>query len=81
MIKYLTKLASYRVARIAISETFFNSAAAAEESCDSASRCAHTENEQNAAQVSLKAQIRIAARTRSDAIDSLGPPPAMPINN
>ena len=80
MIEYRAELAKYQTNRMSICERFFTDTADAEETCDNASHGAHTTSEQNAAQAALTAQIRTCARTRSDAMDSLGPPPVMPFN-
>jgi len=81
MIAYQDELISYLADRKSICETFFTDVANAQETCEIATHCAHTGREQNAAQSAFKAQIRTAAQTRSEAIDALGSPPAMPINN
>lgn len=78
MIAYRAKLVSYLANRKSICEKFFADAADAQESCESATHSAHTDKEQNAAQAAFTARIRSAARTRSEAMEALGSPPAMP---
>lgn len=78
MIAYRLKLADYLLSQKVIAENFFAAAAAAEETCESATHSLTTNTEQNAAQATFKSQFRDAHDVRTAALEALGPPPVMP---
>ena len=75
---YRTNLAEHLLSRKAICKAFFTATTAAEVTCQNISKSESNVSEQNAAQAVLTCQIRTAGKTFSDAMEKLGPPPAMP---
>lgn len=78
---YRADLVNYLADRKAICDTFFINVAVAEKKCDIATYCANTRKDHDVAQAAYMARIRIVAWIQSEAINALGLPPAMPIDN
>lgn len=79
MIAYRVELADHLRTQKVIAENFFSAAAAAEETCEKATHMAINNSEQDAAQAEFKRQFRDAHRVRTEALNALEPPQAMPI--